>query len=83
MQRLPVVVLWRLRRVLDLWNPIRSAIHESTEGRLPAASVAAWLTFPPLLAAGALGAIRFRHSARRLFWLYAVVAFYVADVAVT
>jgi len=82
-QRLPVVVLWRLRRVLDLWNPIRSAIHESTEGRLPVASFAAWLTFPPLLAAGALGAIRFRRSARRLFWLYAVVAFYIADVAVT
>jgi 4-amino-4-deoxy-L-arabinose transferase-like glycosyltransferase len=82
-QRLPVVVVWRLRRALDVWNPIRSALHESAEGRLPVASIAAWLTFPPFLVVGALGAIRFRHSARRLFWLYAVVAFYVAEVMVT
>ena len=82
-QRMPVVVLWRLRRALDLWSPYRSAAHESAEGRLPLASLAAWLTFPPLLAAGALGAVRFRHHARRLFWPYAVIAFYVADVAVT
>ncbi len=83
MQRLPVVVLWRLRRTLDLWSPSRSAAHESAEGRLPLASFAAWLTCPPLLAAAALGAVRLRGHVRRLFWLYAVIAFYAADIAIT
>lgn len=79
----PYLVEWRLRRALDLWDPQLSAVFEEPEGRLPKLTIAAAISFYPVLALGALGALFSLARFRRLYWLYAIPGFYLLEIALT